>query len=182
MEMEMSYLNLDVNWEENGLPKANENVDYNLPRYTKGSGRKKTTRAERRKATAHHKAKNIRIAKAKGYELDKCPAPDKAGKRNVLSDTYSSRGHCKAWYSDSIKGTEQKKIAKKEIKNFPNDIVDWEELEWWEEYGDYFYRPYFDKGDYYLCMKNIHASMNTNLIASCSTPVKEVLFNCLLNN
>ena len=115
--MTMEMLNLDLNWEEYGLPKARESEDYNLPRYTKGSGRKPTNRKERIRKTNLHKKKNRKLAKAKGYDLNKCSRPEKARTKNVLSNIYNK--HWKDWYPDSPEIEQQKKLAQKEIKNYP---------------------------------------------------------------
>ena len=171
--MDMGMLNIELNWEEYGLPKANENKDYNLPRYIKGSGRKPSSRARRIQQTENRKKRNIRIAKAKGYDLDKCSRPEKAGTKNVLSNIYNK--HWKDWYPDSPEIEQQKKLAQREIKDYPNDILTFE-----DEYLYPLKRNYFDKGDYYLCTDNIHAHMNKSFGARCSTSVKEVLFSCLL--
>lgn len=184
---EMGMLNLDFNWEEYGLPKAKENRDYSLPRYIKGSGRKPSSRARRIKQTENRKKRNIRIAKAKGYDLDKCSRPEKAGTKNVLSNIYTK--HWKDWYPDSFKTEEQKKFAKKEIKNYPNDIIDWDEF-WFNEYfeadwntskRDYICTP--DKGSGYIGERiTIKGCIGKRRTIHASTSVKEVLFDCLLNS
>lgn len=193
--MTMEMLNINLNWEEYGLPKATENVDYNLPPYIKGSGRKPTNRKERIRKTNLHKKKNIRIAKAKGYDLDKCSRPEKAGTKNVLSNIYTK--HWKDWYPDSFKIEEQKKFAKKEIKNYPNDIIDWDDyleddIIDWNDYLEAKLETKWDtpKGDYICSNRNkgyigeritIKGCIGKRSTIHASTPVKEVLFDCLLN-
>jgi len=184
--MTMEMLNLDLNWEEYGLPKAKESKDYNLPRYIKGNGRKPSTRAKRIKQTKDHKKRNIRIAKAKGYDLDKCSRPEKAGTKNVLSNIYTK--HWKDWYPDSLEIEEQKKLAQREIKNYPNDIIDWDDY-WTKEYLEAEWDT--PKGDYICSDRNkgyideritIKGRISKRQTLHASTPVKEVLFNCLLNS
>lgn len=180
--MTMEILNLDLNWEEYGLPKAKESKDYNLPRYIKGSGRKPSSRARRRQQTKKHKKKNIRIAKAKGYDLEKCSACEKNGNVSVLSDRYSNRNH------DSIRGTwlfegKKKTVAlSKEIKNYPNDILTFE-----DEYLYPLKRNYFNPlfGEVSYCCSDTKKGITDNIFClpeNASTPVKEVLFDCLLNS
>ena len=77
---------------------------------------------------SHHgkenrKKRNKKLAKAKGYNLDACARPDRNGSRSVLSDRYSNRGHCKKWYSDSVKGMEQNKVSARELKNYFDSLV-----------------------------------------------------------
>lgn len=177
--MTMEMLNLDLNWKEYGLPKARENKDYNLPRYIKGSGRKPSSRARRIQQTENRKKRNIRIAKAKGYDLDKCSRPEKAGTKNVLSNIYTK--HWKDWYPDSTKIEEQKKLAQREIKNYPDDILTFE-----DEYLYPLKRNYFNPlfGDVSYCCSDTKKGITDNIFClpeNASTPVKEVLFNCLLN-
>lgn len=167
---EMGMLNLDFNWEEYGLPKATENVDYNLPPYIKGSGRKPSNRKERIRKTNLHKKKIAKANKNLGNP-DKFTKLEKIGARHIGA----SVKHQKCY--DSLKTEQQKKLARKEIKNYPDDILTFE-----DKYLYPLKRNYFDKGDFYLCTENIHAHMNNNFKAKCCTPVKEVLFNCLLNS
>lgn len=133
---------IDSQWEDFGFPKVElDNIDSNSADFpTKGS-KKVRNRATRRKATCKAKAKNKRLAKAKGYNLESCSNPDRNGSRSVLSDRYSNRGHCKKWYSDSVKGMEQNKVSARELKNYFDSLVEDEarEKEFLEEYNEEIY-------------------------------------------
>jgi len=182
--MTMEMLNLDLNWEEYGLPKAKESVDYNLPPYIKGSGRKPSSKARRIKQTRNYKKRNKTLvekearswADYKGIPFEEVLNSYPRCMTSGSIHPYSSPKHIK-WYKKSAQTENERKFAKREIKNYPNDILTFE-----DEYLYPLKRNYFDKGDYYLCTDNIHAHMNKNFKAKCSTPVKEVLFNCLLNS
>lgn len=136
------YDKIDSQWEDFGLPKVElDNIDSDSTDFSTKGSKKVRNRATRRKATVKAKAKNKRLAKAKGYDLESCPNPDRNGSRSVLSDHYSNRGHCKKWYPDSIKGTEQRKVSARELKDYFDSFVEDEtrEKEFLEEYNEEIY-------------------------------------------
>ena len=128
---------IDSQWEDFGLPKVElDNIDNNSADFpTKGS-KKVRNRATRRKATAKKKARNKRLANAKGFNLNLCSRPDKNGSRSPLSNVYSSNK-----FYDTIKGTEQNKIATRELKKYFDSLVEDEarEKEFLEEYNEEIY-------------------------------------------
>ena len=168
----MDLINLDYGFDNYAYDKANEIDEIKSP--YKGSGRKSTTRAERRKATAHHKAKNISIAKAKGYKLEKCPRPDKNGKRNVISDNFSSKK-----FYDSLEIEQQKKLAKREIKNYPHDIVTYEDTYLYPCKLNYFNSLF---GEVSYCCSDSQKGITDSVFClpeKATTSVKEALFKTI---
>ena len=128
---------IDSQWEDFGEPKVElDNIDNNSADFpTKGS-KKVRNRATRRKATAKKKVRNKRLANAKGFNLNLCSRPDKNGSRSPLSNVYSSKK-----FYDTIKGTEQNKIATRELKKYFDSLIEDEtrEKEFLEEYNEEIY-------------------------------------------
>ena len=110
------YDKIDSQWEDFGIPKVElDNIDnictdFSTDFPTKRS-KKVRNRATRRKATAKKKARNKRLAKAKGFNLNLCSRPDKNGSHSPLSNVYSSKK-----FYDTIKGTEQNKVSARELE------------------------------------------------------------------
>lgn len=138
MAKELLFDSIDLRFEEFGLPKIeldeldNDNNANTNP--TKGTkNRKSRTRATRRKATVKAKARNKRLAKAKGYNLDACARPDKSGSRNVLNNRFC-KGY-KKWFPDPVK-MEQNKVSARELKKYFDSLIEDEarEKEFLEEY------------------------------------------------
>ena len=172
---EMGMLNFDLNWEEYGLPKATENVDYNLPPYIKGSGRKPSNRKERIRKTNLHKKKIAKANKNLGNP-DKFTKLEKIGARHIGA----SVKHQKCY--DSLKTEQQKKLARKEIKNCSDDILTFEDKYLYPLKRNYF-NPLFGEVSY--CCSDTKKGITDNIFClpeNASTPVKEVLFDCLLNS
>lgn len=188
--MTMEMLNLDLNWEEYGLPKAKESKDYNLPRYIKGSGRKPSSRAKRIKQRENRKKKNKKLLEKEAREwADYKGIPFEevlnSYSRRIISGSvhpYSdAKGRLK-WYKKSLQTENERKFAKREIKNYPNDILTFEDKYLYPLKRNYF-NPLFGEVSY--CCSDTKKGITDNIFClpeNASTPVKEVLFNCLLNS
>lgn len=180
MAKELLFDSIDLRFEEFGLPKMeldeldnDNNANTNLTKGTKN--RKSRTRATRRKATVKAKARNKRLAKAKGYDLKLCSNPDRNGSRSVLSDHYSNRGHCKKWYPDSVKGMEQNKVSARELKEYPEDIVTYEDIYFYPLKRNYFNHLFGEQG---YCYGEFVKGITDNVFCfaeQANTSVKEVL-------
>lgn len=135
---EALFERIDEQWEDFGLPKVElDNIDSDSTDFpTKGS-KKVQNRATRRKATAKKKARNKRLAKAKGFNLNLCSRPDKNGSHSPLSNVYSSKK-----FYDTIKGAEQSKVSARELKKYFDSPV---EKQTDEEYFKDFLDETYDK-------------------------------------
>lgn len=191
--MDMGMLNLDLNWEEYGLPKAKESKEYNLPRYIKGSGRKPSTRAKRIKQTKNYKKKNKKLLEREAREwADYKGIPFEevlnSYSRRMISGSvhpYSdAKGRLK-WYKKSLQTENERKFAKREIKNYHNDIINYhDDIINWDDYLETKLEAKWDtpKGDYICTSDKGKGYLGKRQTLHASTPVKEVLFNCLLNS